>query len=50
MSPPLDTSDDVARMQLELWRRMSPVEKLELVGGLTARACPEAARVFGLTP
>jgi hypothetical protein len=40
MSLSLDTSEHVARLQIELWRRMSPLEKLQLVSGLT-RACRE---------
>jgi len=35
MFPPLDTSELVAQMQVDLWRRMSPIEKLRLVSGLT---------------
>ena len=35
MSPLLDTSEHVARLQIELLRRMSPIEKLQLVSGLT---------------
>jgi hypothetical protein len=37
---PLDTSEQVARLQIELWRRMSPLEKLQLVRALT-RTCRE---------
>ncbi len=35
MSRLLDTSEHVARLQVELWRRMSPLEKLQLASGLT---------------
>lgn len=35
MSQPLDTPDGVACLQIELWRCMSPHEKLQLVSGLT---------------
>jgi len=30
-----DTTADVERQQIELWRRLSPVEKIELVRGTT---------------
>jgi hypothetical protein len=35
MSTPRDTSPEAARLQVELWRRMTPLEKAELVGGLS---------------
>ena len=35
MSLLLDTSERVARLQIALWRCMSPLEKLQLVSGLT---------------
>ena len=35
MPPLLDAPEHVARLQIELWRRMSPLEKLQLVSGLT---------------
>jgi hypothetical protein len=35
MSSLLDTPEHVLRLQIEMWRRMSPEEKLQLVSGLT---------------
>ncbi|HXI03702.1 MAG TPA: hypothetical protein VNI57_11050 [Candidatus Saccharimonadales bacterium] len=43
MSLPLDTSRAAARLQVELWRRMSPQEKLRLASRMT-----QAAREFCL--
>jgi hypothetical protein len=31
---PLDTSAEAARLQIEIWRRMTPLEKARLVSGL----------------
>jgi len=39
MSRLLDTSEHVARLQIELLRRMSPLERLELASDLTRAAC-----------
>jgi len=30
-----DTTEEAARMQIELWRAMTPAQKLELASGLT---------------
>jgi hypothetical protein len=33
---PLDTSPEAARLQVEIWRRMTPLEKARLVSGLSS--------------
>jgi hypothetical protein len=40
---PPDTSEQAGRLQIELWRRMSPGQKLQLASGLT-----RASRAFCL--
>jgi len=38
VTSPLDTSEHVAKLQIDLWRRMTPLERLRLACELTRAA------------